>query len=376
VGSHIYTYMRKTTTSQFIERAQSIHGNYYDYSDVVLIKMKENVKIICPVHGDFDQIPLNHVRGSGCKQCGYDKLKQSTEAFIDHARQIHNNYYDYSNTELTGMNNKVTIICPVHGEFEQRAVSHIEGSGCSQCTNSHPHTLESFIGQANIKHDFKYNYGNVKYKNIKTKILITCAKHEDFMQTPSDHLQGYGCPECAGVTPVTTKEFVKKSNKIHNNKYNYDNVTLEGMNNNVIITCDIHGDFNQRPADHQHGVGCPECSLGKRGRYSCEYFNNFPDQQNIPGILYLVTIGNTWCKIGITKNRNTKERFKTSKVTVICEHHTTLKQAYDMEQVILKKFEMDKFRAHELRKENFSGWTECFPIKLLEEIHTEMKWQI
>lgn len=130
---------------------------------------------------------------------------------------------------------------------------------------------------------------------------------------------------------------------------------------------------------HLRGQGCPTCGIKNRkglGGYSLEYFKENPDHQSIPGILYLVTVDDNWGKIGITRNK-IKERFaKHSNVIVVCEMHTTLREAFNMEQQILHKFKNDRFRASILREQQFAGWTECFPINMLEEIRTEMKCPI
>ena len=194
-------------------------------------------------------------------------MKKTTEQFIKESIAIHGNLYDYSKTVLNGMNNKVTITCPTHGDFDQRPASHTNGSGCRLCKERQRLTKTQFIDRASAKHNHKFTYDNVIYNNVKTKVRITCYIHGDFTQTPNDHLTGYGCPSCGGTKKVTTQQFIDRASKTHGGYYSYEHTTMNGMNTNVTITCPIHGDFDQRPADHVNGVGCYECSLGKRGRY-------------------------------------------------------------------------------------------------------------
>ena len=56
---------------------------------------------------------------------------------------------------------------------------------------------EKFIEKSNKKHDNKYDYSKVEYVNSKTKVCIVCPEHGEFWQTPAAHVRGNGCPECA-----------------------------------------------------------------------------------------------------------------------------------------------------------------------------------
>lgn len=126
----------------------------------------------------------------------------TTEAFIESCKQTHKDYYDYSLTTYTGIDNKITIICPVHGQFEQQAYNHRSGKGCSLCgtIRSAAHKqkdLSSFIIKARTIHGDKYDYSKSVYTSAKEKITITCPAHGDFEQLVSGHLSGYGCKHCA-----------------------------------------------------------------------------------------------------------------------------------------------------------------------------------
>lgn len=106
----------------FIKRAKAIHGDRYDYSKVDIINAKTKVTIICPEHGEFQQSINKHIqRKQGCSICGLkqagEKRRSSTEEFIEKARHIHKNLYDYCKVKYTKSYEKVCIICPKHGEF-------------------------------------------------------------------------------------------------------------------------------------------------------------------------------------------------------------------------------------------------------------------
>ena len=103
---------KKITTNKFIERAKLIHGDRYDYSMVEYVNIYTKVKIICSEHGEFKQLPNNHLSGKGCPSCGEQKL--TTDQFIERAKSIHGDRYDYSMVEYVNTNNKVTVICSDH----------------------------------------------------------------------------------------------------------------------------------------------------------------------------------------------------------------------------------------------------------------------
>ena len=60
----------KLTTEKFIEKARAVHGDTYDYSKTQYVRSMEKVCITCPEHGDFWQVPTSHLRGVGCPKCG------------------------------------------------------------------------------------------------------------------------------------------------------------------------------------------------------------------------------------------------------------------------------------------------------------------
>ena len=192
--------------------------------------------------------------------------KITTEDFIRKAREIHGDKYDYSKTIYTNARSKVTITCPIHGDFEQIARNHTHGMNCPDCAlEAKFSNTEDFIEKAKKVHGNKYNYDKVNYINAEKEVTIVCPIHGDFEQTPHHHLQGRGCKECSAERKAkslrsNTEEFVKRARKIHGNKYNYDKVEYVKADEPVIITCPIHGDFSQLPSGHLHRRGCPKCS--------------------------------------------------------------------------------------------------------------------
>lgn len=198
------------------------------------------------------------------------KLKYTTEEFIEAAKSKHNNKYTYEKTVYTGMNDKIIVTCPKHGDFEQTARNHLRGDGCQKCYDerrgqSKILTTEEFVEKAKKVHqDENYDYSKVEYTGCRNKVIISCPKHGDFLQDPNHHLQGEGCPKCgvehkADSNRSNTEEFIRRAIDKHGSRYTYDKVKYVRTNDKVIITCPIHGDFLQTPHSHLQGQGCPDC---------------------------------------------------------------------------------------------------------------------
>ena len=199
-------------TLEFIRKATLVHGDKYDYSLVVYKGTVYSVKIICKTHGIFEQNSRNHLRGNGCKQCATQNNNLTTEQFIKKAVDVHEDKYIYSKTIYTKSSEKVKIICKIHGEFEQVARHHLEGHNCKKCSLQNRFlTTEDFIKKSNEFHKNKYDYSNTKYIDNKTKVDIKCKLHGIFNQDPYSHYNGAGCPHCTNKTEGKVKEFLLKN---------------------------------------------------------------------------------------------------------------------------------------------------------------------
>ena len=193
--------MRKETTESFIERSHAMHRGKYDYAMTNYLSNRKRVIIICPEHGRFEQLPTNHLRGNGCAKCSGKDPAHSKISFIDRSNKIHGDKYDYEKTIYISANQKVIITCPTHGNFSQTPATHIQGGGCKKCASektnkANTYTSDEFITQATSIHDNLYSYDKVEYINCGAKIIITCPLHGDFQQNPRNHLSGKGCVKC------------------------------------------------------------------------------------------------------------------------------------------------------------------------------------
>ena len=293
---------KRVTTADFIRRARKVHGNRYDYSKVEYVKSSEKVAIICPEHGRFWQTPNAHFVGKGCKSCA-DKIRGlkrrlTTDEFIRNVKAVHGERYDYSKVVYVSAKSKVTIICPVHGEFEQRALNHYIGRGCHECGGNKPLTLDRLIERANKIHKGRYDYSRVEYQNVDTKVEIICPDHGSFFQRPAAHLRGFGCDRCGQIETGKSlahslDRFLEDARQSHGDRYDYSQVEYVNALSKVTIICPKHGAFQQTPASHIRDIGCPACAE-----------SGFDPSE--PGLLYYIAVatddGDTRYKIGITNN--------------------------------------------------------------------------
>ena len=193
--------MKKKTTKEFIEQAITIHGGKYDYSKSNYQGCKKKVCIICPKHGEFWMTPDNHVNSKqGCPKCA-NNVSLTTEIFIERAKLVHNNKYSYDKTNYINYQTNVIITCPIHGDFEQTPANHLKGEGCYYCgrdktDNSKRVILEESIQKASSIHNNYYDYSKVKFDKTTDKVIIICPKHGEFEQIWHTHLCGSGCPKC------------------------------------------------------------------------------------------------------------------------------------------------------------------------------------
>lgn len=200
--------MNNKTTEKFIIQARKIHGDKYNYSQVIYINNITKILIQCNTcNNKFWQIPSNHLQGKGCPFCGIKKVhnlqRKSLNQFIEQAKKIHDNKYDYSRVKYLKNNKKVEIICKKCGKvFLQTPTKHLLGQDCicyklNKMHSARCQSKENFIEKAKKIHGNKYNYDLVEYYNCKTKVKIQCKKcGKIFMQTPMNHLRYRGCPSC------------------------------------------------------------------------------------------------------------------------------------------------------------------------------------
>lgn len=196
------------------------------------------------------------------------RKKLTTQKFIQNAKDIYGDKYDYSLSEYINSTTPVKIICPEHGVFEKKPNKHISGKqGCPKCSKPDI-TTEDFIYNSKELHGDRYDYSLVNYVNNKTKVKIICPEHGAFEKTPTNHITGkQGCPQCSNEkmsleNRLNQDTLVMRFKEIYGDKYDYSKVYYTGINNPVTIVCPTYGEFQQTPNNHLKGYGNPK----ERGR--------------------------------------------------------------------------------------------------------------
>jgi hypothetical protein len=198
------------------------------------------------------------------------KKRGTTDQFIRRARQVHGvDTYNYDQVEYKLARSKVIITCKTHGPFQQTPDAHLSGKGCTLCgyaSNKAKQQMGSaeFISRASKKHGNFYDYRLVEYVNNATIVAIVCPKHGKFEQSPSNHLNGNGCPKCSSLLRRCSQDdWIAKAKNVHGDRYDYSQVAYTIDTAHVSIGCQIHGYFSQTPTSHVHGrSGCPKCNPG------------------------------------------------------------------------------------------------------------------
>ena len=225
-----FTLNYRKTKEDFLGISKEVHGDYYDYSSVDFVNMKTPVKIICPKHGEFYQKPSYHIHGNGCPKCGDERTsnahRKTKEEFIEKAREVHGDKYDYSKVNYINSKTKVEIVCPIHGGFWQTPNMHISkqkstagykiGNGCPYCAGTKKSNTEEFIEKARKIHGDFYDYSEVNYFTNKIPVKIICPNHGPYWQKPNYHLSNHGCPSC---NESKGEKFIREYLVNHNIEY-------------------------------------------------------------------------------------------------------------------------------------------------------------
>ena len=193
-SAYLYNMQIRYTTESFINKASILHNHKYDYSVTQYVNSKSKLKILCSIHGVFEQIPHHHLNGSGCSNCKGNH-KSNTEDFILKSKSIHGDNYDYSLVNYLNNKSKIKILCYIHGEFEQIPSHHLNGSGCNKCGNDIK-SKEFFLTESINIHGNYYDYSLVNFINTNSKVKIICPIHGEFEQRPIHHYKGAGCQIC------------------------------------------------------------------------------------------------------------------------------------------------------------------------------------
>jgi len=187
----------------------------------------------------------------------------STDEWVAQANIVHDFKYDYSKVIYQGGTKKVFIICNIHGIFEQKAGNHLYlGRGCPKCSTGMLLTKEEWIVKAENTHGTFFDYSKVEFCGVKNPVTIICPIHGEFSQIAEKHFK-YGCAACAKNKPLTIQSFIDRANIIHGFQFDYSMIKeINGKDAKVSIICSKHGIFEQIANNHLRGRGCKYCSVG------------------------------------------------------------------------------------------------------------------
>jgi Zn finger protein HypA/HybF involved in hydrogenase expression len=278
---------KRSNKEEFLKKVFEKHPEnkeLYSYEKVTYISQDISVEIVCKRCGkNFLQTPRLHLRGCGCAFC--NRGVSDIEEFIQKAKSIHGDKYDYSKIVYNGTESFITLTChkkdeegKEHGEFQTTPHMHITGK--NQCPKCNTFDTKEFIRRARKAHGDKYDYSETKYTNIRSSVEIRCRKHGIFKQKAMYHLDGNGCQECSkeklkeigSEKRISKEEFIKRSFETHNEKYDYNKVEYIDFHKKVEIYCNkCKKYFWQTPSSHTHGSGCPTCKASK-GEKAIEEF--------------------------------------------------------------------------------------------------------
>jgi hypothetical protein len=265
---------------RFIERANIIHKNKYNYSKVDFKNYKTYVLVICNIklHKPFLVTPDNHIgMMSGCPACGriksIKKTRKPQKQFVKQLKFLFRNKYSYKKVKYLGAKVPVILICKKHGEFTILPDSLLRGSGCFDCGRKiadlkRRKSTKYFIEKAKKIHGEKYKYNLVNYKTAKKEVKIICKNHGTFIQLPYIHLTGSGCNKCGNETigkrlrNSIEKVIIILEEKRGKGRFDYTSVSQNYKNNKtpLLIKCNIHNKFfYQNADDHSQGGGCEKC---------------------------------------------------------------------------------------------------------------------
>ena len=211
-----------TPTDYFKYQVKQLHGETYDLSKVVYTGADDNVVATCGKHGDFEIAAKYFKSIRGCPKCGDEsaglKSRSNTNDFVEKAKSINGNFYDYSLVNYETARTEVTLICPIHGHFQVTPERHLVGRGCKVCGRirigqSKRLTQEEVVSRFRQKHGDTYDYSDVVYEgDAHGHLSIICKTHGRFLQSYANHNSGEGCPSCAKeMSPRFKSGFIARS---------------------------------------------------------------------------------------------------------------------------------------------------------------------
>jgi len=233
--------------------------------------------VTCEDHGDFSIIPKTHIgkKPQGCPQCSKLHLSKvrtlTTHQFIDKAKIVHGDLFDYAETVYTLWLSPLNVRCRQHSQlFEVTPSYHLEAGGCPSCGDQR--RLEStalpfseFLSRARDKFGDTYEYDESSYTGVAKDMRILCLAHGWFSQPGYVHLRAkIGCPICTARIPLTQEDVIARLTSKFGNTLDYSQINFKGAKTPFTLTCVKHS-HTFSTALHNllkpNGNGCKKCAL-------------------------------------------------------------------------------------------------------------------
>lgn len=200
-------------------------------------------------------------------------IKLTTEEFVEKARRVHGDTYDYSLVAYENSHKPVAIICKVHGVWLQKPNNHLTGKGCGHCKQSVLKTQETIIAEFVSVHGDRYDYSKVEYVGADSDVEIFCRKHNSwFKQSPRVHKRGGGCNLCANLVRSSKRQrtlasIIKDSLNSHPETFDHNYTHIKSHSPLMVAFRCLAGghEFEQDFHSHLNLAGCPICSGRKHG---------------------------------------------------------------------------------------------------------------
>jgi hypothetical protein len=265
----------RRTLSEFLEDAYEKYNDKFDYNKVTEYKNRSQIICIrCIKHNHwFNQSIEVHLKKSkhACPLCRKEfislKTRKPFAQFVIDAKMVHGDLYIYDNVNYINDSTKIEIHCWKGHIFYQRPNDHLRpdtGTGCPECNGKLEYTKENFNRRFIEKFGNTFDLSKVNFVDMFTPIIIGCINCGFVTNEPRYFLNSKnGCTECFKNIKMTLEDFIKRSNDIHDNRYDYPESDVNGdINSKTIITCSKlgHGDFPQSRKEHMRGAGCPKCA--------------------------------------------------------------------------------------------------------------------
>lgn len=380
----------KLTQERVLEQFEEVHGDNFDYSNVVYIDTHTPVEVRCKKHDFiFHPTPKNHKNGAKCTICGREtqmqKARKSKEQFEKDVIEKYGDIYGFSLVEYINTKTPVKLVHKEFGVVEVRPDNLLDKSIYVHKNKRKTKSTdrETFIIEAIKVYGNKDDYTDTNIISSKHNIDIRCKKHDvTFNKTIGNYLSGCGCPSCSAenyreLRAIPKEDYYRRASERHDSKYTYvdDYTTLSGV---VTFICEEHGKQRKNAGSHMNGYGCKKCNIEpiKVNKRSKEGYCKLSDGRST--MLYILKCSDEneeFYKIGKTFRKITKRYINSNmpyNIEIVYKYENPADFIWDLEEELHKKYKEYKYRPRQW----FAGYSEAYKLNLpIEQIIKEIRCQ-